>query len=199
MLTGAVPTDLAPVGISQFVNLRGGVRRRRWNMTRLLMVAALTITILTPCGLAQERKDLTRVVVPDKKEDAIKVLKEWLEARGIDFELRKETFVLKRGGVLMNFTPIVHKGELDRLRVMAFYNAKPEFKGTKEFEQLAVKLNRAQNFLQVWIDDDGDLGAGSNLTFFDELSAHVFDAFIDAFAQIVKQHVLTPEAVKMLK
>jgi hypothetical protein len=182
-----------------FVNPGGGILRRRWTMRRLLLAGALAITVLTPWGLAEDRKDLTRVIVPDKKEDAIKVLKEWLEARGIAFELRKEIFLLRRGGVLMNITPIVHKGELDRLRVIAFYSPKAEFKGAKELDQLAVKLNRSQNFLQVWLDNDGDLLAGSNLTFFDELSARHFDAFIDAFAQIVKTHVLTPEAVKMLK
>ena len=40
---------------------------------------------------------------------------------------------------------------------------------------------------------------GSSLTFYDELTARHFDAFVDAFAQIVKKYGLTEEALKMLK
>ncbi|MBV8078617.1 MAG: hypothetical protein JO284_19575, partial [Planctomycetaceae bacterium] len=79
------------------------------------------------------------------------------------------------------------------------YSPKKEYKGSKEFEQLAVKLNRSQNFLQVYVDDNGDLEAVSNLTFYDELSARVFDSFVDDFTEAVKKYVLTDEALKMLQ
>ena len=168
-------------------------------MRRMAFLPVLALTVIAIGAFAQESKDLTRVVIPDDKEAALGVLKEWLGARGFEVEPRQGLVLMRRGGVLMNLIPIVHKGELDRIRVIVFYNPKEEHKGSKEFEQLAVKLNRSQNFLQIFVDDDGDLGAASNLTFYDELTARVFDAFVDAFAQIVKKYVLTEEALKMLK
>lgn len=167
-------------------------------MRRVVMLAALIVSVSSG-ALAGQSKDLTRVAVPDEKEAALKAVAEWLQARGIDVETRAAVLVIRKGGVIMNLTPIVHKQELDRLRVSTFYYPKDEFKGTKELEQLAAKLNRAQNFLQVYIDGDGDLSAASNMTFYDELTARHFDAFLDAHAQIVKRWVLTDEALKMLK
>jgi hypothetical protein len=168
-------------------------------MTKTPLLAVLTVAAAASWAFPEERKDLTRVTVPDNNEAALKVIKAWLDARGIETETRKGVLVMKKLGVLMTLQPIVHKGELDRLRVAAYYHAKEERKGTKELEQLAVKLNRSQNFLQVFVDGDGDLAACSNLTFYDELTARHFDAFVDAFAQIVKRYVLTEEALKMLK
>src|SRR5262249_11760346 len=141
----------------------------------------------------------TKVLVPDEKGAAIKTIKEWLDSRGLDNELRNETLVIRRGGVPINISAIVYKGELDRLRVLAFYTPKDQPKGSKEFEALAMKLNKAQNFLQVFVDGDGDLIAAGNITFFDELTARVFDAYIELFVAVIKQNILTPEAVKMLK
>jgi hypothetical protein len=159
----------------------------------------LALLIAAGGVFAADRDDLTRVVVPDDKPAALQALAEWIKARGFEVQPRKELLVMRREGVLMNLIPIVNEGELDRIRVVAFYYAKDQYKGSKEFEQLAVKLNKSQNFLQVFVTDDGELAAASNLTFFDELSARVFDAFVDAFAQITKRYVLTDEAVTMLK
>ena len=58
---------------------------------------------------------------------------------------------------------------------------------------------RNTGLVKVYVSSEGDLVALGNLTFYDELTARVFDAFLDAFAQIVKKHVLTEEARKMLK
>jgi hypothetical protein len=145
------------------------------------------------------RPDLSRVVIPDDKSAALAALKEWLAARGLEVEDRQGTLLMRRSGVLMNLIAVPTAGELDRIRVITFYNPKDEFKGGKEMEELAVKLNKSQNFFQVFVDDDGDLGAGGSITFVDELTAKVFDAYVDAFAQIVKRYVLTDEAVKLLK
>ena len=49
------------------------------------------------------------------------------------------------------------------------------------------------------IDKVSHLVTASNLTFYDELTAREFDAFLDLFSQVVKMHILTEEAVKMLK
>ncbi len=165
-------------------------------MRRIALLAALA---LPAAAFAEDRKDLTRVVLPDKEEDALRVLKEWIEARGLAVEAHKGLLVMRRGGVPMNMAPVVNKGELDWIRVYAIYAPQDKYKGTKELEQLATKLNRSQNFLKVFVSSEGNLVALGNLTFYDELTARVFDAFLDAFAQIVKQHVLTAEARKMLK
>jgi hypothetical protein len=50
----------------------------------------------------------------------------------------------------------------------------------------------------VFVNDDGDLAVGGNLTFYDVLSARLFDTYVDAFAQVVTRLVLTEEAVNML-
>ncbi len=36
------------------------------------------------------------------------------------------------------------------------------------------------------------------MTFFDEFSAREFDAFLDLFVGVIKEHILTAEAVKLL-
>jgi hypothetical protein len=163
------------------------------------LLAALVLAAVAGGAPADDRPNPNRVVVPDDAESALKVLKEWLDARGVEVERREGVLVVRKGGVPMNLTPIVNAHELDRLRVVAFYSPKDEFRKKTEMEQLAAKLNRSQNFLQVFVDGEGDLVFGSNLTFYDELTARHFDAFTDAFAQIVKKYGLTEEAVKMLK
>lgn len=166
---------------------------------RAIVLAACLALPLAAWAWADDKKDLSRVTLPDDKEAALKTLKEWITARGFEVEDRKTVLLMRRSGVLINLAPIVHKGELDRIRAAVYYSAKDEHKKTKEFEAMAAKLNRAQNFFQVFVDDEGDLCAATNLTFFDEISAKEFDAFVDAVAQIVKRHILTEEAVKMLK
>jgi hypothetical protein len=168
-------------------------------MRRIALLAALALPAAAAPAFAEDRKDLSRVVLPDKEEDALRVLKEWIEARGLAVEAHKGLLVMRRGGVTMNLAPVVNKGELDWIRVFAIYAPQDKHKGTKELEQLAAKLNRSQNFLKVYLSSEGNLVALGNLTFYDELTARVFDAFLDAFAQIVKKHVLTEEARKMLK
>src|SRR5262245_12889189 len=120
-------------------------------MRRIVVLAGLILTVAAGGLSAGDRNGLARVVVPDDQEAAVKVLHEWLESRAIETEQRAGYLLLRKGGVLMNITPLVYKGELDRLRVVTFYEAKEEHKGSKELEQLAAKLNRAQNFLQVFI------------------------------------------------
>jgi hypothetical protein len=163
------------------------------------LLAVLILAMGAGRAPAEDRPNLSRVVVPDDSKEALKVLKEWLDARGLDVERHKDYLVMRKGGVLMNLTPLVYAHDLDRLRVTALFYPKDEFKKSNEMEQLAAKLNRSQNFMQVFVDNDGILVFGSNLTFYDELTARHFDAFVDAFAQIVKKYGLTEEALKMLK
>ena len=150
-------------------------------------------------GQAPPRQDLSKVLVPDDKQAAQLAIKEWLIARGMEVDDRQGNLVMMRAGVLMNLIPIPTAGEIDRIRVSVLFFPKDEFKGTKAFEDLTVKLNKSQNFFQVMVSDEGNLAAAGNITFVDELPAKVFDAYIDAFAQIVKRYVLTEDALKMLK
>jgi hypothetical protein len=148
---------------------------------------------------AEDRPNLSRVVVPDDSEAALKALKEWLDARGLDVERHKDRLVMRKGRIPIHIVPLVTSHELDRLRMMAFLNPKDEFKKTNEMEVFAAKLNRTQNFMQVFVNNDGMLVLSSNLTFYDELTARHFDAFVDAFVQAVKTHGFSEEALKMLK
>lgn len=174
-------------------------------MNRFALLGWLALMAANVSALAQQttapapRPDLSKVTIPDDRAAAVTALKEWLVARGIDVEERQGAIILKRAGLMMNVQPIPTVGEIDRVRVSAFFFPKDEFRGKKEFEDLGVKLNRSQNFLQVFIADDGNLGTGGSITFVDELSAKVFDAYVDAFVQIVKRFVLTEEALTMLK
>jgi hypothetical protein len=65
-------------------------------------------------------------------------------------------------------------------------------------EQLILKLNRSQNFLQIFATDSGNLVAVSNLTFYDEIPAKLFEAFLDLFPRMIRRFVLTDEALRML-
>jgi hypothetical protein len=168
-------------------------------MRRLAFLSVLILAVGGGGPLAQDRQNLNRVTIPDENGPALKVLKNWLEARGFEIEARKDLLLMRRGGVLMNLIPIVTKGELDRIRVLALYSPKADYKGSKEFEELAVKINRSQNFMQVYVDGEGNLAASGNLTFYDELTARLFDAYVDAFAQIVKKYLLIEEALTLLK
>lgn len=168
-------------------------------MKRAIIPAVFALLLGAGGTFAADREDLTRVAVPDDPHKALQVIADWLRARGFEVEVREELLFMRRGGVLMNFIPIVNPHELDWIVVIAFYHPKDQFKGTKEFEDLTVKLNRSQNFLRVFVCDDGDLGASSILPFYDELNARVFDSFVDAFAQITGRYVLTEEAREMLK
>lgn len=169
-------------------------------MKRAMLVLAIAAAVAAPWAFSRDEKNLSQVTLPDERAAASKALHEWLTARGIDSEHRSVNtmVILKRSGVPVNITPYVQKGELDRLRAVSFYSAKDEFKGKPEMLQLAVKLNKTQNFCQVSLDDDGHLIVASNMTFFDEFSAREFDAFMDLFVGVIKQYILTPEAVKML-
>jgi hypothetical protein len=63
---------------------------------------------------------------------------------------------------------------------------------------LAADQNRAQNFLKVYIANDGTYHIQGNLTFYDELTAHEFDAFLEFYAGVLKKFILTPDALKLL-
>lgn len=142
--------------------------------------------------------NLTRTILPDEQPAASATLKAWLEARGIECQQKNQTVVVRRG-LLLNITPITSNGGLDRLLVMSFYFCKDEHKKSPELRQLAEKHNRAQNLLRVFCDDDGDLAAGSSLTFCDELTAKEFDSFLDLYVAVVRRWVLTEETLKYLK
>lgn len=169
-------------------------------MKRLPLALAIAAAVSAPWAFSRDEKNLSQLTLPDERPAAAKALNEWLTARGIDNEFRaaNNMVIVRRSGVPVNITPYVQKGELDRLRALSFYSAKDEFKGKPEMVQLAVKLNKSQNFCQVSIDDDGHLIVASNMTFYDEFSSREFDAFIELFVGVIKQHILTPEAVKML-
>jgi hypothetical protein len=166
---------------------------------RVLSLVLLTAGMAAGRASSDEPKGLARLTVPDDKAAATKAVQGWLEARGFDCENRGDILTFKRGGVLFNIRPLVIEQGLDRLLVSTIYYPKDEYKGSKELAELAAEQNRAQNFLQVYIRSDGVFGASSNLTFYDELTAHEFDTFLDFYTGVLRQYILTQEALKMLK
>ncbi len=121
-------------------------------MKRFMVAVAVAAAIAAPRAYTHDEKTLTKLSLPDERPAAAKALHEWATARGLDSELRNTLVITRRRGVPVNITPYVQKGELDRLRALTFYTPKAEFKGKPVVEQLAVKLNKAQNFCQVFLD-----------------------------------------------
>ena len=104
-----------------------------------------------------------------------------------------------RQGFKIGILPIVHEGELDRLRIYCAFIPKDEYQGSKEMIALADKLNKSQNLMQVVIDVNGNLFLASNLTFYDEFTAREFDAFVALFRELVRREIGRPESRELLR
>ena len=91
-------------------------------------------------------KDLKVLTVPDNKTEAAKVIKEWLESRGFDCQLKQDLVVMTKRSVLINLQPLVFKNELDRIHTFSLFIPKDEYKNSPELERQATILNRKQNF-----------------------------------------------------
>ena len=139
------------------------------------------------------------MTVPDEPPAAIKAVQEWLDARGFDTELRGEIILFRKDGILYNIRPVVGPKQLDRLLVSCMYFPKDEKEKSKELEDVAKAENKAQNFLRVFIEEDGKFATSSSITFYDELTAHEFDSFLDLYAAVLRKFILTPDALKLLK
>jgi hypothetical protein len=172
------------------------------------VTAAPALACLAGAARAQEKaggppgsapKDLSKLLVPDDRKAAVQALKAWLHARGFDCKEHKsgESLQFKRG-VLLNIFPLVQNGGLDRLLMVAYYAPEEEYKGSEELKKLAARTNEAQNLLRVYVTTDGYLGVSGNLTFYDELTARVFDAFVDEMSTIIRRDILSDAAVKKL-
>lgn len=173
---------------------------------RLLIAVCLAAVLASPVTVAQAAEpraatpaaDLSRLRVSEDDDVAVQELHRWLTARGMEATVNGGSVVYRRG-LLLNITPLSGEGGVDRLMFRAYYNPAEAFLGKPELLALVAKANAAQNLLQVFIDRDGDVAIGSNLTFVDEFSAKEFDAFADLFVEVVKTYVLTDELVDMLK
>jgi hypothetical protein len=171
-------------------------------MRRMIALVVTAVGLAALQAPADDAKSPKRLAVPDDDTAAAKAIEEWLDSRAIDSELKdlpKSTVVLTWEGVVFNVHPHVAKKELDRLVVEAVFAPKDEFKGGKELAELAAEQNRDQNFLKVYVDGEGKYVIQGNLTFYDELTAHEFDAFLNLYAGVLKRFVLTKDALKYLK
>jgi hypothetical protein len=167
--------------------------------SRIGSALALSLFLLTPGFAATAAADLSKITVSDDDKTATTQLLGWLNARGFDASIVNGVLVYRKNGIPLNLTALQGSGELDRILFLSFYSPKDEFKGKPEFLELARKLNIAQNLMQVKVDEDGDLSVTASLTYVDELTAREFDYFTDLFTAVVRQYILTEEAVKMLK
>ena len=163
-----------------------------------LFTSSLPVVQAAEPRAAAPAADLSRLRVSEDDDVAVQELHRWLTARGMEATVNGGSVVYRRG-LLLNITPLSGEGGVDRLMFRAYYNPAEQFLNKPELFALVTKANAAQNLLQVFIDRDGDVAIGSNLTFVDEFSAKEFDAFADLFVEVVKTYVLTDELVDMLK
>lgn len=147
---------------------------------------------------ADSKRSLDRVVVPNNVSGAAGAILDWLTSRAIDCERVGDNVVLRQG-FKIGILPIVHEGELDRLRIYCAFIPKDEYQGSKEMIALADKLNKSQNLMQVVIDVNGNLFLASNLTFYDEFTAREFDAFVALFRELVRREIGRPESRELLR
>lgn len=151
-----------------------------------------------PAPAAAASTDLSRVRLPDDDDAAMQALLEWLTARGMEATTKNGTVIYRRG-LLLNITPLMSNGEIDRLLFRVYYNPDDKFRGKPEFFEMAAGINAAQNALQVFVDGDGDLAVGGSLTFVDVVEAREFDYYASFIVDLIKQYVLTEKVVEMLK
>jgi len=147
---------------------------------------------------AMPATDLSRVRLSDDDEAAMKGLLDWLTARGMEASIKGGTVVYRRG-LLLNITPLMSNGEIDRLLFRVYYNPEDKYRGKPEFFEMAAGINAAQNALQVFVDGDGDLAVGGSLTFVDVVEAREFDYYASFFVDLIKEYVLKESVVEMLK
>ena len=166
---------------------------------RFMSTLVLSLLAMAPSLGATADTGLGKITVSDDDKTATTQLLGWLNARGFDASMVNDVLVYRTKGMPLNLTALQGTGELDRIVFLTYFSPKDEFKGKPEMVELARKLNNAQNFVQVKVDGDGDLTVTGSLTYVDELSAREFDYFVDLFTAVVRQYVLTDEAVKMLK
>ena len=164
----------------------------------LVALAAGLMLSASLAGVAA-KVDLSKITLADDDKQTAAQLLDWLESRGFDASMVNGVLVYRTKGTPLNLTALQGSGELDRVVFLSFYSPKDEVKGKPEFYQLAQKLNGVQNFMQVKVDEDGDLTITASLTYVDELSAREFDYFVDLYTQVLVRYILTEDAVKMLK
>ncbi len=171
-------------------------------LATLLAVSALMTGPLAraadPAPAAAASTDLSRVQLSDDDAAAMQGLLEWLNARGMEATTKNGTVIYRRG-LLLNITPLMSNGEIDRLLFRVYYNPEEKFRGKPEFFEMAAGLNAAQNALQVFVDGDGDLAVGGSLTFVDVVEAREFDYYASFFVDLIKEYVLKEKVVEMLK
>ena len=163
------------------------------------LLAAPIVQAADPApAAAAPATDLSRVKLSDDDEAAMQGLLDWLTARGMEASIKGGTVVYRRG-LLLNITPLMSNGEIDRLLFRVYYNPEDKFRGKPEFFEMAAGINAAQNALQVFVDGDGDLAVGGSLTFVDVVEAREFDYYASFFVDLIKEYVLKEKVVEMLK
>jgi len=166
---------------------------------KLVNATAVALVLLAPAAGHTEKVDLSKLALSDDDKVATSQLLEWLQARGFDASMINNVLVYRTKGMPLNLTALQGSGELDRIVFLSYYSPTEEAKGKPEFFELARKLNSSQNFMQVKVDEDGDLTITASLTYVDEISAREFDYFVDLFTAVMSRYILTDEALKLLQ
>ncbi len=166
-----------------------------------LVATGMAVVGLGGAAVAQDGKKgptLARLTLPKNDKEAVRSLKDWLEARGFDCKMNKNGESLQyQRGVLLNIWPLV-EDPLGLLYCVAYYTPQAEFKDSDELDKLVVRTNAAQKLLRVFVSSDRYLGVSGCMTFCDEFTAREFDAFVDYMAVVMRRYILSDAAVKKL-
>ncbi len=153
---------------------------------------------IAPPAVDANAQDLRRLALPDDHAAAAAVLHRWLIDRGLECQQHpSNAVVLRRGEFLINVIPLTYPHQIDRLRFLCVHLAKDEYRGSDELAKAAYEANAAQNLCQVFLQEDGNLAVGSNLTFYDEFTTQEFDSFLDLYVTVIR-HVIKREGLFIL-
>ncbi|MBM3394314.1 MAG: hypothetical protein FJY37_06720 [Betaproteobacteria bacterium] len=153
---------------------------------------------MAACSIMGSAQGLSQIKLEDNEEEARKSLHDRILARGFEATIEDNVVIYTHQNMVTNIRPLVFPGEFDRLLVSTWFNAKEAYRTGGKLKALAVELNAAQNMLRVFATDDGSLAISGSMTFVDVLSAREFDLFMDLYGTVIRQHILTPEALDIL-
>lgn len=136
-------------------------------MKKLAFVVFLFL-VLAASGLSAQA---SLMLADSDNKQAVKQLAEWLNGRGTPVTISDSgNYLLYKDydeDLIIALYPKMSKLGLDRILAYAYFNGLDQSEGQGKLYELANKLNTAWNIGTFFIDDDGSLGAESQITFVD--------------------------------
>lgn len=170
-------------------------------MRTILAILVASIFLHSECSRSQETKMATVLKMPSTQAAATNAVHSWLRSSGMDCEIKGKIVVVtnKAKNRHVNILPLVSEKGPGRLLLSSYFVPKKEYVGSRELTDISDEINRSENFLRVFVEKDGNLGASSYITFVDEITSNEFNAFFILHVEVVEQFVLTGRAKRLLK